>query len=59
VPYGAVPQVLLCTKLARLDGYVPLRASTGASGHHTDHVGRVAVAMVETTLERGIRHQLW
>jgi len=26
--------------------------------HHTDHVGRVA-AQVETTLERGIRHQLW
>jgi hypothetical protein len=31
----------------------------GAMGHHTDRVGRVAVGMVETTLERGIRHQLW
>jgi len=32
---------------------------TGASGHHTDRVGRVAVKALETTLERGIRHQLW
>ena len=36
-------QLPVCTKLARLEGYVPPREpQRGATGHHRDHVGRAA-----------------